>query len=50
MAGPLEQFAIQNLTPPLFSIGGHSIAVTNSAFFMLAAVVGSAGLLLAGSG
>lgn len=49
MASPLEQFAIQNLTAPLFSIGGHPIAVTNSAVFMLGAVVVSAGLLMAGA-
>lgn len=50
MASPLEQFAIQNLTAPLFSIGGHHIAVTNSAIFMMGAVVLSSGLLLAGAG
>jgi len=49
VASPLEQFAIQNLTAPLFSIGGHPIAVTNSAVFMLGAVVVSAGLLMAGA-
>ena len=36
MASPLEQFAIQNVSAPLFSIGGHPIAVTNSAIFMMA--------------
>ena len=50
MASPLEQFAIQPVSAPLFSIGGHSIAVTNSALFMMAAVVVSSGLLLAGAG
>ena len=50
MASPLEQFAIQDLTAPLFSIGGHHIAVTNSAVFMMGAVVLSSGLLLAGAG
>ena len=50
MASPLEQFAIQDLTAPLFSIGGHHIAVTNSAIFMMGAVVLSSGLLLAGAG
>ena len=49
MASPLEQFAIQNVTAPLFSIGGHPIAVTNSAVFMMASVVVSAGLLYAGA-
>ncbi len=49
MASPVEQFAIQNLTAPLFSIGGNQIAVTNSAAFMMAAVVMSSVLLLAGA-
>ena len=49
MASPVEQFAIQNLTAPLFSIGGNQIAVTNSAAFMMAAVVVSSVLLLAGA-
>jgi F-type H+-transporting ATPase subunit a len=50
VASPLEQFAIQDLTAPLFTIGGHHIAVTNSAIFMMSAVVLSSGLLLAGAG
>ena len=50
MASPLEQFAIQDLTAPLFTLGGHHIAVTNSAVFMMGAVVLSSGLLLAGAG
>lgn len=50
MASPLEQFAIQDLTAPLFTIGGHHITVTNSAIFMMGAVVLSSGLLLAGAG
>jgi len=50
VASPLEQFAIQDLTAPLFSIGSHHIAVTNSAIFMMGAVVLSSGLLLAGAG
>lgn len=49
MASPVEQFAIQNLSPPLFSIGGSEIAVTNSAVFMIAAVALSSVLLLAGA-
>lgn len=49
MASPLEQFAIHNLSAPLFSIGGHEIAVTNSAVFMMGSVVVSAGLLLVGA-
>jgi F-type H+-transporting ATPase subunit a len=50
VASPLEQFAIQDYTAPLFTIGGHHIAVTNSAVFMMGAVVLSSGLLLAGAG
>jgi F-type H+-transporting ATPase subunit a len=49
VASPLEQFAIQNLSAPLFSVGGHHIAVTNSAIFMTASVVAAAGLLMAGA-
>ncbi|WP_020698010.1 F0F1 ATP synthase subunit A [Reyranella massiliensis] len=50
MASPVEQFAIQNLSAPLFSIGGHEIAITNSAVFMFAAVAVSSVLLVAGAG
>ena len=49
MASPLEQFAIQDVSAPLFTIGGHHIAVTNSAIFMMAAVVISSALLLGGA-
>jgi F-type H+-transporting ATPase subunit a len=49
VASPLEQFAIQDLSAPLFSIGGHHIAVTNSAIFMTASVVAAAGVLMAGA-
>ena len=49
MASPVEQFAIQNLSAPLFSIGGNEIAVTNSAVFMFAAVAVSSVLLVAGA-
>jgi len=49
VASPLEQFTIQNLSAPLFSVGGHHIAVTNSAVFMMASVVAAAGLLMAGA-
>jgi F-type H+-transporting ATPase subunit a len=48
--GPLEQFAIHNVTGPLFTVAGRSIALTNSAMFMIASVVISSALLLAGSG
>ncbi len=50
MASPLEQFAIQDVSAPLFTIGGHHIAITNSAIFMMAAVVISSALLLGGAG
>ncbi len=50
MAAPLEQFAIHDITGPLFTIGKYPIAVTNSAVFMLGAVAISSVLLLAGSG
>jgi len=50
VASPLEQFAIQDVSAPLFTIGGHHIAVTNSAIFMMAAVVISSALLLGGAG
>jgi len=50
VASPVEQFAIQNLSAPLFSIGGHEIAITNSAVFMFAAVAVSSVLLVAGAG
>ncbi len=49
MASPVEQFAIQNLSAPLFSIGGNEIAITNSAVFMFAAVAVSSVLLVAGA-
>jgi F-type H+-transporting ATPase subunit a len=49
VASPLEQFAIQDVSAPLFTIGGHHIAVTNSAIFMMAAVVISSALLLGGA-
>jgi len=49
VASPVEQFAIQNLSAPLFSIGGNEIAVTNSAVFMFAAVAVSSVLLVAGA-
>lgn len=49
MASPVEQFAIQNLTAPLFSIGGNHIAITNSAVFMMGAVALSSVLLVAGA-
>jgi len=48
--GPLEQFKIHNMSGPLFTIGGHSVAFTNSSLFMVASVVIASALLLAGSG
>lgn len=49
MASPLEQFEIIDLSKPLFTIGKASIAFTNSAAFMFAAV-GVASLFLIAAG
>jgi F-type H+-transporting ATPase subunit a len=43
---PVEQFEIRNFLP-ITSLGGHEIAFTNSALFMLIIVVGVTALLLA---
>ena len=43
---PIHQFQINNLVP-IITIGGHQIAFTNSALFMLIIVVGVTALLLA---
>ncbi len=43
---PIHQFQINNLVP-IITIGGHQIAFTNSAMFMLIIVVGVTVLLLA---
>jgi F-type H+-transporting ATPase subunit a len=44
---PIEQFQIKNLVP-LFNIGGHQIALTNSAIYMLV-IVALVSLLLIGA-
>lgn len=41
MASLLEEFEIHPLSAPLFKIGGHTIAFTNSALFMFLAVAAS---------
>ena len=43
---PIHQFQINNLVP-IITIGGHQIAFTNSALFMLIIVVGVTALLIA---
>ena len=43
---PIHQFQINNLVP-IITIGGHQIAFTNSALFMLIIVVGVTALLVA---
>ncbi|MDR3448845.1 MAG: F0F1 ATP synthase subunit A, partial [Alphaproteobacteria bacterium] len=48
MAGSLlEEFEIHHYGKPLFSIGGHSIAFTNSALFMFVAIAASTLLMVA---
>jgi len=42
----LEEFEIHPITGPLMTIGGHPIAFTNSALFMILAVVASALLMV----
>jgi len=46
MASLLEEFEIHDLGAPLFSIGGHSIAFTNSALFMFLAIGSSTALMV----
>lgn len=46
MASLLEEFEIHDLSAPLFSIGHHPIAFTNSALFMLLAIAASASLMV----
>jgi len=48
MADPIHQFEIQKIVT-LGHIGGHEIALTNSALFMAITVVGIAALLVGGS-
>ena len=40
MASIFEEFEIHQLSAPLFSLGGHPIAFTNSALFMFLAIAG----------
>ena len=48
MADPIHQFEIQKFAT-IANIGGHEIAITNSALFMAITVVGIAALLIGGS-
>jgi F-type H+-transporting ATPase subunit a len=43
---PIEQFEVHNLSPTLFSLGGHPIAFTNAALAMILAVVLSASFMI----
>ncbi|MFY9288581.1 MAG: F0F1 ATP synthase subunit A [Alphaproteobacteria bacterium] len=45
MASLLEEFEIHHLSEPLFSVGGHNIALTNSALLMFLAIVCSTMLM-----
>ena len=44
MASLLEEFEIHHMGAPLFTIGGHPIAFTNSTLFMMLAIVASTAL------
>ena len=46
MASLLEEFEIHPLTAPLFSIGHHAIAFTNSALFMFLAIASATALMV----
>ena len=46
MASLLEEFEIHPLTQPLFSLGGHPVAFTNSSLFMLLAIMASTALMV----
>ena len=39
MANLMEEFDIHYVSEPLFTIGGHEIAVTNSSIFMFLAII-----------
>jgi F-type H+-transporting ATPase subunit a len=42
MAGSLlEEFEIHHVSKPLFTLGGHTIAITNSTIFMFLAIIGA---------
>ncbi len=46
MASLLEEFEIHRMSTPMFSIGHHPIAFTNSALFMLLAITASTTLMV----
>jgi F-type H+-transporting ATPase subunit a len=46
MASLFEEFEIHPLSAPLFSVGGHSIAFTNSALFMFVAIIACTTLMV----
>jgi len=46
MAAMFEEFEIHDLTPPLFSIGGHPVTFTNSTLFMFLAIAASTALMV----
>ena len=46
MASLLEEFEIHPITGPLFSIGNHTIAFTNSALFMFLAILSATALMV----
>jgi F-type H+-transporting ATPase subunit a len=41
MASLMDEFEIHHMSRPLFTIGGHTIAITNSTIFMFLAIVAS---------
>ena len=47
MASLLEEFEIHSLSAPLFSLGGHPVAFTNSALFMFLAIAACTFLMVA---
>ena len=47
MISPLEEFEIHSYGSPLFTLAGHPITFTNSALFMLLAVLGSTFFMVA---
>lgn len=46
MASLLEEFEIHPLSKPLFTLGGHDIAFTNSALFMFLAIISATALMV----
>ncbi len=45
MASLLEEFEVHALSGPLFSVGGHPVAFTNSALFMFLAIIAGTALM-----